>query len=152
IARSVVADFSLLSHARCDTLLASNPTGLVRLSRLPGPTRMPLARFALLASICWFAAATLRAETPVVEIVADPPQIRLTGPGSSYSLLVHGKAADGRLVDLTAYARFQSQAPAIAAATSAGVVVAKGDGATQIVVEAQGQKRTVAVEVKDFAK
>jgi hypothetical protein len=113
---------------------------------------MPFARFALLASICWFAAATLRAETPVVEIVADPPQIRLTGPGSSYSLLVHGKAADGRLVDLTAYARFQSQAPAIAAVTSAGVVVAKGDGATQIVVEAQGNKRTVTVEVKDFAK
>ena len=97
---------------------------------------MASSRFALLASIFWLAAAPLHAETPVVEIVIDPARVVLSGPASSYTLLIHGKTADGRLIDLTTDARFQSQQPRIAAVTSAGVVRGKADGVAQIVVEA----------------
>jgi hypothetical protein len=97
-------------------------------------------------------APMVRAETPVTDVIVDPPQVRLSGPNSVYTLLVHGKTADGRLIDLTSDARFQSQQPAIALVTSAGVVHGKRDGAAQISVEVQGHKRTVAVEVKDAAR
>jgi hypothetical protein len=72
--------------------------------------------------------ASLRAGTPVTDVVVDPAQVRLSGPNSVYTLLVHGKTADGRLVDLTSDARFQAQQPAIATVTSAGVVHGKRDG------------------------
>lgn len=107
--------------------------------------------FAVIASIFLFA-PTVRADTPVAEVIVDPPQVRLSGPNSVYTLLVHGKTADGRLVDLTTDARFQSLHPAIATVTSAGVVHGKRDGAAQINVEVQGRKRTITVEVKDAAR
>ncbi len=108
-------------------------------------------RLALLAGVCWLSVVPVHADTPVTDIIVDPAQLRLHGPGSSYTLLVHGKTADGRLVDLTSDARFKSQEPALALVTSAGVVHGKRDGTTQIVVETHGHKRTVAVEVKDAA-
>src|SRR5437867_2925751 len=85
----------------------------------------------------------------VVEVVRQPDAVRLSGPQASYSLLVHGKTADGRWLDLTREARFQSLKPSIASVTPAGVVHAQGDGTTSITVEALGHKRTVTVEVKD---
>lgn len=108
-------------------------------------------RIILFTCACIFAAAPARAQAPIVEISADPATVRLLGPGSSYTLLVHGKTPDGRLVDLTTDARFQTQQPGIAQVTSAGVIHGKADGRTHIIVEAKGHQRTVAVEVKDAA-
>jgi hypothetical protein len=113
---------------------------------------MTTCRFAMIVGVCCVFAQAVRAETPVSEITPDPAQVRLSGPGSSYTLLVHGKTPDGRIVDLTADARFQSKDPTIAIVTSAGVVMAKRDGLTQVQVEAQGRKQVITVEVKNTAQ
>ncbi|MCI0683423.1 MAG: DUF1549 and DUF1553 domain-containing protein [Gemmataceae bacterium] len=117
---------------------------------------MTFRPLAALVSIFVFA-PIVRADTPVVdapvaEIIVDPAHVRLSGPNSVYTLLVHGKTAAGRLVDLTADARFQVQDPAIAQVTSAGIVRGRRDGTTQVHVEVKGRKRTIAVDVKDAAR
>jgi hypothetical protein len=83
------------------------------------------------------------------EVVVDPPVVRLRGPAASWSLLVHGRTADGLLVDLTRTARYRSADPRIAAVSPAGVVRPVGDGETNIVVEAEGRTLTVAVRVAE---
>jgi hypothetical protein len=103
-----------------------------------------LAPFLLVASLSPGASA----QTPVVrEMVVDPVAVHLSGPQASYSLLVHGKTADGQSIDLTRAARFQSLRPELARVTQAGVIHAKADGITQITVEAAGHKGTVTVKV-----
>lgn len=108
-----------------------------------------------------FAAATLlvlaacigpaRAEEPVVEIVADPPTVRLVGPHAIYTLLVHGKTSAGKLVDLTRSARYTAKDGTIAQVGVTGIVRAVGDGKTDLEVEAGGQKHLVHVEVAESA-
>jgi hypothetical protein len=89
----------------------------------------------------------LHAETAVVEIAVTPTAVRLQGPGAAYSLLVDGKTADGRWIDLTREARFHSLRPAVAGVSEAGVVQAQSDGAAEVVVEVRGRKRTIPVQV-----
>ncbi|HEY7426201.1 MAG TPA: DUF1549 and DUF1553 domain-containing protein [Gemmataceae bacterium] len=84
----------------------------------------------------------------VVEVTADPATIRLHGPGTCYSLLITGRTADGRLVDRTQAARYQSLDPHIARVTPAGVIHAVADGATTVRVQAEGRTRNVAVTVE----
>src|SRR5437899_2708832 len=83
-----------------------------------------------------------------VEITADPAVIRLTGPNASYSLLIHGKTADGRLVDLTHTAHYRSGNPKLATVSDAGVVRAVADGSTTIHVDVSGRSLSVAVTVE----
>lgn len=110
-------------------------------------------RFVLgLASLFVCAGSAVRADTPVKELVVDPPTVHLAGPKAGHSLLVHGKTADGNLIDLTGNARFQSQNPRIASVSKNGMIRAHGDGKTDVIVEVQGQKRTVPVEIRDFGK
>src|SRR5947199_7869395 len=85
----------------------------------------------------------------VVEIVVDPAAVRLAGPQASYSLLVHGKTADGQLLDLTRGAVFHSVRSEIASVTAGGLIQARGDGKTQVTVEVDGKKGTVTVEVTE---
>src|SRR5262249_3409588 len=92
--------------------------------------------------------ASLRAD----DVTVDPATVKLSGPGASYSLLVHGKKADDRLFDLTRSAKYQSQDPKIAAVSATGIIRGLGDGKTQIVVEVQGQKKTVEVHVSESAR
>src|SRR5690242_13078106 len=70
-----------------------------------------------------------RPESPLVEVTADPAAVRLDGPNASYSILVHGRTAEGRLVDLTPSAKFQALDPRVATVSSTGVVRPAGDGA-----------------------
>jgi hypothetical protein len=88
----------------------------------------------------------------IVDMAADPAVIRLVGPNASYSLLVHGKTADGRLVDLSHVARFKSLHPRIVRVTDNGVVRGLADGKTTVVVEAGEFKRNVAVEVSESSR
>jgi hypothetical protein len=96
-----------------------------------------------------FATAEEKAQSavPIVEVVVDPPEVRLTGPQSRYLLLVHGKTASGRLLDLTAVSQFRSLAPHVAAVSSAGMVRGLTDGAATIEVEAAGRHLSVPVAV-----
>jgi hypothetical protein len=89
---------------------------------------------------------------PPVEIVVDPLSVELSGPQASYSLLVHGKTAQGQLIDLTRNAQFQSQRPEVASVTKSGIIHAHTDGTTQVVVEVAGRKASVTVQVTDSSK
>jgi hypothetical protein len=87
------------------------------------------------------------ADTSVVEVVADPASICLSGPKSIYSLLINGKTSDGRLIDLTHEARFQTGNPQVASFRRPGVVRAVADGDTIIQVEVAGRTLTIPVTV-----
>jgi hypothetical protein len=107
----------------------------------------------LLPGVCFLAiAAGARADEPARTINVDPPALRLSGPDASYRLLVNGKAADGRLVDLTRTAHFQSMQPKIAEVSATGSVRAKADGTAEIAVEVQGVRQTVQVRVSDTGR
>src|SRR5436305_2077676 len=101
---------------------------------------------AVLASL--LGCASLRAEDAIREISADPASLSLRGPGASYSLLIHGKTADGRVVDLTGAARFRSLDPNTVDVSEAGVVQGVADGSGRIEVSAAGQTVAVAVKVE----
>ncbi len=106
--------------------------------------RTGLALVVLLA-----AAVRLPAQSAVLNVTVDPAAVALRGPTASWSLLVHGKTADGQLIDLTRDARFRSLQPKVAAVSSAGVVRGVADGDAIIEVQAQGRKLAVRVQVQD---
>src|SRR5262245_7024281 len=87
-------------------------------------------------------------QTNYREVTVDPPSLKLDGPRAGWTLLVHGKTEDGRLVDLTHAARFQSLDAKVAAVDVGGSVSAVGDGSTTVRVEAAGKTLQVAVTVK----
>src|SRR4051794_21739579 len=68
--------------------------------------------------------------------VVDPPSVQLEGPGAVQSLLVHGRTAEGRLIDLTRSARYRSLGPEVAAVSPTGVIRGESDGSTIVVVGA----------------
>jgi hypothetical protein len=107
-----------------------------------------MRRPCLLAGILLFLLSPVRAETPVVDLVADPAEVRLTGPVATWSLLVHGKTAGGDHTDLTHAAHYRSENPAVATVSERGVVRAVGDGSTAVRVEAAGKTAAVAVRVE----
>ncbi|MBY0523844.1 MAG: DUF1549 domain-containing protein [Gemmataceae bacterium] len=92
------------------------------------------------------------ARAQVAEVVADPVAVRLNGPNATYSLLIHGKTADGRLLDLTRDAKFRSSESKIAKITAAGVIHGIADGEAQVTVEAGGKTLTIAVKVEGSAQ
>jgi hypothetical protein len=98
------------------------------------------------------AAPAAGAAETIVAVAATPTAIHLTGPSARYSILVDGTTRDGRRVDLTRQARFHTLQPKIAAVSKAGVVRARADGATTVVVEAASRKFNIPVTVKDSAK
>src|SRR5687767_9506681 len=89
---------------------------------MPGRPFLPV----LLLASCL--ATEVRADVPFAEVVADPVTVQLRSPAAGYSLLVHGKTTDGRLVDLTRGAQFRSSRPEIAAINARGVIRAVADG------------------------
>src|SRR5262245_63263147 len=99
---------------------------------LPAMTKLVL-RMLVSCFVSSAMAATLRADT-LVEVTADPASLRLSGPNALHSLLIHGKTADGRLVDLTRSAEYHTANPAVAQVADTGVVRALGDGAAVITV------------------
>src|SRR5215471_1464377 len=87
------------------------------------------------------------AETSIALVTADPSSVRLSGPRAVYSLLISGKTADGRWVDLTTEARYQAMNPKVATVTN-GVLRAVADGSTTVTVEAAGRTLMVPVTVE----
>jgi hypothetical protein len=108
-----------------------------------------LAGFLIAASL---AAVPARAEEVVQEVTVDPAAVQLHGPNAVYTLLIQGKAADGRVLDLTGAARFRSSQPKIAGVNERGVIRALSDGETQVSVEVAGRTLTVAVKVQASAE
>jgi hypothetical protein len=89
------------------------------------------------------------ADETLVNIAADPPTVRLVGPQSGITLLVHGKTADGRLIDLTRAARYHVKAGKIAQVSSTGVLRALSNGVTEVTIEAAGHAQVVQVTVTE---
>lgn len=114
--------------------------------------RLPLLLSAWLLAV---AVLPLRAAEPlakdsdaVVDVSVNPPAVRLVGPDASFSLLVDGRDAQGRLIDLTHSAAYRSLAPAIVAVSSSGVVRGLADGAGSIEIEAGGRKLLASCTVE----
>jgi hypothetical protein len=106
--------------------------------------------FALLWLASLLSAAPLRGADVVSRVSADPAAVRLDGPKAVYSLLIHGQAADGRLIDLTHTARYRSLDERVVTVKD-GVLRGVGDGSTAVEVEAAGQKVRVPVSVTGAA-
>jgi hypothetical protein len=97
-------------------------------------------------------AGTAAADDPILGIAVEPASVRLVGPKGTYTLLVQGKTADGKVVDLTRAARFDSKDSKTAQVSSAGILHGVADGVTEITIEAKGHRQLVRVEVVDAAK
>jgi len=98
------------------------------------------------------AAVPVRAEDKVNEVLADPAAVRLVGPRAVYSLLIHGKTPEGRLIDLTHAAHYRAVDPRVAVVNHSGVIRAVADGTTTVEVEAASRTVSVAVTVKGAAE
>src|SRR5262245_22813203 len=105
------------------------------------PTNLILAFFCVLSG----GMASARADDAIAEVSVDPASVRLQGPGALYSLLIQGKTADGRLIDLTRSARYRSLQPGTATVSESGLIRSVSDGATTIEVEVAGKQLKVAV-------
>jgi hypothetical protein len=82
------------------------------------------------------------------DVTVDPASVHLHGLHSRFTLLVHGRTLDGRPVDRTHAARFQSSDPRVARITQAGVILPTGDGAATVLVQVDGRTLPVAVTVE----
>ncbi|HWG44677.1 MAG TPA: DUF1549 and DUF1553 domain-containing protein [Gemmataceae bacterium] len=113
---------------------------------------MTFAGPTLLVACALLASPALTAAADFVEVTADPATVRLHGPSARYSLLITGQTADGRLVDRTSAARFQSLDARVVRVTGAGVIHAVTDGATTVRVLVEGRTLSIPVTVIDSAK
>jgi hypothetical protein len=82
-----------------------------------------------------------------IELEANPAKIELQGPGARFTLLVEGRSPDGRIVDLTAAAKFVSRSPKICVVSPIGEVQGLSDGAGAIDIETPHGKLSVPVTV-----
>ena len=97
---------------------------------------------------CLLSAAPLLAQDKPAELVVEPKIVQLRGPQSVWSLLVTGKMSDGKLVDLTHAAAYQSLNPSIVKISSHGVLRGVADGKTEITIESAGKSAKVQVDVQ----
>ncbi len=83
------------------------------------------------------------------KLIANPPQVTLTGSGARYTLLLDRQVAPDRLVDATSLAQFSTSAPQICRVSAEGELTAIADGSATITMEIDGQRVFTTVTVKD---
>ncbi|MBL9080649.1 MAG: hypothetical protein JNK76_02525 [Planctomycetales bacterium] len=93
--------------------------------------------------VCFFAATPLFAASPVV----TPSKVNFDRPESNQQLLVSITRPDGCVVDRTRIAKYRSADESIAVVDELGLVEPLRDGRTAIVVEHDGARIEVPVEV-----
>lgn len=111
---------------------------------------------AWLASCAWLLGATAllagtaigRGAVPGDTLVVTPEKFALTSPEASQQILVSGRDAGTRAIDLTRQATYRSESPAIAVVNELGSVSPVRDGATAILVAIAGKEIRVPVEVR----
>ncbi|HVA44997.1 MAG TPA: DUF1549 domain-containing protein [Pirellulales bacterium] len=81
------------------------------------------------------------------DITVDPPAVTLAGADARFTLLVEGRRADGRIVDLTRHARYRSLSPDVVEVSDQGVVYPRADGSGEVEIDVAGQKRLVLCHV-----
>jgi hypothetical protein len=112
----------------------------------PGVSRTP-ATLAFL-SLLWASAYAIdRAPEASLLLRVEPEEVFLVAPRGRQQLAVTG-VLEGRAFDLGREATFESESPAIAAVSQAGVVTAGSGGETAIVVRARGLESRARVRVE----
>jgi hypothetical protein len=87
---------------------------------------------------------------PTVDSITVTPELPLLiGPDAVQSLLITGKTAEGREVDLTHVAEHQFAVPDIAAVDDSGVLTPLADGTATLVITAAGRSTSLEVTVID---
>ncbi len=84
----------------------------------------------------------------VADVRVSPTKITLVGPNAKHSVLVEGTSADGRAVDHTRIAKFNSKAPQVVKVEGSNRLVAVADGLAEVEVEVGAQKKVVTVTVQ----
>src|SRR4051794_29292924 len=92
----------------------------------------------LLVALVAFIPADAIGQEKFSELIVDPAATTLRGAGGLQSILVTGKTADGRLVDLTHIAKYQNKQTTVAPISPTGVIRAVSDGEAEIAVTASG--------------
>ena len=120
------------------------------------PTMRPRF-FVLLVAIAattwnWFAPSTAEEPAKTIELRVEPARIELTGKGARHGLIVSSIDGDGRVVDATREAAFQSDRPEIVAVSKRGECVAVANGKAEISVSFGGKTASVLVEARDAEK
>jgi hypothetical protein len=109
---------------------------------MSSPKVLPLTLFLLTG----LTVASVKAEV-VMEVTTDPGTVHLQGTAAVSTVLVHGKTAEGRLIDLTQAAHFRSLAPKVVAVSAAGIIRPVSDGEGRVEIEAAGQTLMLPVRV-----
>ena len=98
------------------------------------------------------AAAPAVAQAPkVVDIVVDE-RIELDGPRDRVQLVVTGKTADGKLVDVTHLAKYRSGNPSVAKIGDRHTVAIQSDGSTTLDVSYGTLRKKIGVQVTNAKK
>jgi len=100
---------------------------------------------AMLLLLAQFGVAADRSPAIDGKIEVAPQEIKLTHLRDPHSILVTGRSADGRSVDLTSQAVFSSSDEAVAQTNLLGWVEAISSGSAEITVTAAGQTAKVKV-------
>jgi hypothetical protein len=105
-------------------------------------TRLPVALLAL-----GFAAGPAFADSrqPVAAISAHPTALKLRGSDDAPQLVVTGKRADGRDIDLTGAATYSVSNPKVVRVTTDGRVFPLSNGTAEITATVEGKSVTVPV-------
>jgi hypothetical protein len=107
----------------------------------------------LLAAVAVSLLATVgapAAEAPITAIAPYPPVIKLRGTDDAPQLLITGKRADGRDVDLTAVAAYSIGNAKIVRVTSEGRVMPLANGSTEIIATVGAMSVKVPVTAADM--
>lgn len=117
-----------------------------------------MRRFALSAWFCFTLSSVLLAnfvaaadQAPIAAIEVQPAEIQLTGPAAVQGLLVTGRRADGRVVDLTRVATYASSDAGIVRVDSRGEASSVRDGAATIAIKFDRFSVVVPVQVSQSA-
>ncbi len=109
---------------------------------------------------CWLIALLLThipiglvcGQDKIIELTVSPRLIKLSGPTTVSRVLVTGTTKDGKLVDLTHSAKYETKQSSLIKITQTGVIRPLADGKAEVVVSAEGLSAKTLVEVRDFAK
>ncbi len=103
-------------------------------------------------SACVLLVVGLGVEVPApVSLRPVPAAIEIDLPESTEQVLVFGKAADGREVDLTRQASYATTVPGIISTTPTGRITPLRDGATELIVMVGMQTARIPVQVRGVA-
>jgi len=101
-----------------------------------------------LSSLILLLLSTPGISAAVADVRVEPATVRLDRPEASQQLLVTGRLRDGREIDRTRTASFTTGNQRVAVIDSAGRVIPRGDGRTELTVEVDGEVVRVPVTVR----